>query len=43
MENVIKVQNDIKSLMPKEQKENYESFIRLFAEIIRKYKGKQSK
>ncbi len=32
--------NDLKSLMTKEQKDNYERFIKLFAEIIRKHKGK---
>lgn len=32
---------DLKSLMTKEQRENYESFIKIFVEIIRKYKGKE--
>ena len=34
--------NDIKSFMTDEQKDNYERFIKIFAEIIRKYKGKKN-
>ena len=42
MEQCKEQKQDLKSLMTAEQKDNYERFIKIFAEIIRKYKGKKT-
>lgn len=35
--------NTLKSYMTKEQKEKYDQFIKIFAEIIREQKGKEER